>query len=293
MTVIRNRIFSSERDLYNAEDLLLEDCRVEGEEDGESFLKESRSITLKRCRLDLRYPLWHCRDILLEDAVMTEHCRAALWYSENVRIVRSALSGIKAVRECRNVSLETVTAASPEFCWRSRDVALRGVDVVSEYAFLASCNMHAEALTLTGKYSFQYTENVTVEGSKLTTKDAFWHAKNVTVRDSVIDGEYLGWYSDGLTLERCRIRGTQPFCYCKNLRLVDCELTDCDLAFEYSEVEASVRGKIASVKNPRSGTIVADGYGEIILTGAKYPCTAVILVRKEGEPLTLFGKKSG
>ena len=40
---------------------------------------------------------------------------------------------------------------------------------------------------------------------------------------------------------------------------------DADLAFEYSEVQADVRGAVTSVKNPRSGRIVADSYGEIIL----------------------------
>lgn len=41
----------------------------------------------------------------------------------------------------------------------------------------------------------------------------------MTVRDSVIKGEYLAWYSEGLTLVHCRIIGTQPFCYCKGLKL--------------------------------------------------------------------------
>ena len=40
---------------------------------------------------------------------------------------------------------------------------------------------------------------------------------------------------------------------------------DCDLAFEYSTVKADVKGYIPSVKNPRSGEIVADSIGEIIL----------------------------
>ena len=39
-------------------------------------------------------------------------------------------------------------------------------------------------------------------------------------------GEYLAWYSDGLTLINCRIIGTQPFCYCRNLKLIDCEMVD-------------------------------------------------------------------
>ena len=69
-----------------------------------------------------------------------------------------------------------------------------------------------------GKYSFQYTENVTIKDSNLDTKDAFWHSKHVTVENSVVKGEYLAWFSDGLTLINCRTIGTQPLCYCKNLK---------------------------------------------------------------------------
>lgn len=40
---------------------------------------------------------------------------------------------------------------------------------------------------------------------------------------------------------------------------------DADLAFEYASVQAEISGTVRSVKNPRSGRMVADGYGEIIL----------------------------
>lgn len=55
-------------------------------------------------------------------------------------------------------------------------------------------------------------------------------------------------YSDGLTLIRCKIIGTQPLCYCKNLKLVDCEMVDTDLAFEKSEVDAVITTKVAVSK---------------------------------------------
>lgn len=102
-------------------------------------------------------------------------------------------------------------------------------------------------------------ENCTFE-----TKDAFWHGENITVRNSVIKGEYLAWYSNGLTLEHCRIIGTQPFCYCTNLKLIDCEMIDCDLAFEKSEVAATITTPVISIKNPKSGTIRVPAVDEII-----------------------------
>ena len=115
-----------------------------------------------------------------------------------------------------------------------------------------------------GKYSFQYMENAVIEDSVLDTKDAFWHAKNVTVKDSVINGEYLAWYSENLTLINCKIKGTQPLCYCKGLKLIDCEMIDCDLAFERSEVEATILTPVISIKNPYAGHIHVPAVGEII-----------------------------
>ena len=85
------------------------------------------------------------------------------------------------------------------------------------------------------------------------------------MKDSVVKGEYLAWYSDGLTLINCKIIGTQPLCYCKNLKLTDCEMLETDLCFEKSEVEARITTPVLSIKNPLSGTIVVPEVGEIIM----------------------------
>ena len=100
-----------------------------------------------------------------------------------------------------------------------------------------------------------------------------------TVRNSVVKGEYLAWYSEGLTFENCKIIGTQPLCYCKNLKLINCEMVDTDLAFERSEVEATLTAPIVSIKNPMSGHIYVPEAGEIVmdLDGAK----GEIIITKE------------
>ena len=54
-----------------------------------------------------------------------------------------------------------------------------------------------------------------------------------------------------------------------------------DLSFEYSDVEADIKGHIDSVKNPKSGTIVADSVGEIILEDAIMKCRGQVLLREE------------
>lgn len=109
----------------------------------------------------------------------------------------------------------------------------------------------------------------------------FWETDNATVYDSEINGEYLGWHSRNLKLVRCHITGTQPLCYIDGLILEDCTFgADADRAFEYSSVHATVNGTITSVKNPRTGSILADGYGEIILDeNCKAPGDCDILTR--------------
>ena len=85
------------------------------------------------------------------------------------------------------------------------------------------------------------------------------------MENSIVKGEYLGWYSENLTLINCHISGTQPLCYCKGLKLINCTMEDTDLSFEKSEVEATVQGHIISVKNPVCGYVKASSIGEIIL----------------------------
>ena len=41
MIIIKDASFSEERALYNLHDALVKNCRFEGEEDGESAMKES------------------------------------------------------------------------------------------------------------------------------------------------------------------------------------------------------------------------------------------------------------
>ena len=142
----------------------------------------------------------------------------------------------------------------------------------SEYFMMRSRDLHFKGVKLKGKYSFQYIENSVFENCEFDTKDAFWHAKNVIVRDSVVKGEYLAWYCENVTFERCRIIGTQPLCYCKGLKLIDCEMIGTDLAFEKSEVEATVTTAIDSIKNPYAGRISAPAAGEIIIDDPMSRC---------------------
>ena len=278
MTIIQDQTFDKERELYGVHDTFIKHCTFDGPADGESALKECRNVRVEDSFFDLRYSLWHDRDLVLARCELTENCRAALWYDEDVGVSDTKLHGIKAFRECRNVSLKNCDIISDEFGWFTDDITLENCTAESKYFLMRNHGVRAKNLELSAKYSLQYIEDGLFEDCVIDSKDAFWHAKNVTVKNSILGGEYLAWYSENLTFENCKIIGTQPFCYCKNLTLINCEMVDCDLAFERSSVRATITTPVVSIKNPlaeshislpAAGEIIRDipeATGEVVLT---------------------------
>ena len=265
MTTITNKTFDEERTLYAAQDVLVKNCAFDGLADGESAFKEGRDVAVDNCFFNLRYPFWHDTGLKIENSEMTELCRAALWYSENVEINDTKLHGIKALRECANIKMRGCDIISPEFGWSVRGITMEDCTAESEYFMMRSDHLTFRDVRFKGKYSFQYITDSVFENCVFDTKDAFWHGKNITVRNSVVKGEYLAWYSENITFENCKIIGTEPLCYCKNLKLINCEMIDTDLSFERSDVEATLTAPIVSIKNPLSGHIYVPQVGEIIM----------------------------
>ena len=264
MKIIESKTFDMERALYGSQGIIVKQCTFDGPADGESALKESRNVQAADCFFNLRYPFWHDEGLKISGSEMTELCRAALWYSNDIEITDTKLHGIKALRECSRVRMQDCDVISPEFGWSVQDIEMKDCTVQGEYFMMRSHRLNFDNVTLKGKYSFQYIQDSVFENCNFDTKDAFWHAKNVTVRNSTVKGEYLAWYCENVTFENCKIIGTQPLCYCKNLKLVNCEMIDTDLCFEKSEVEAVITTPVMSIKNPLSGRIYVPSVGELI-----------------------------
>lgn len=276
MKTIENQSFSKEREFYGSENIKLINCKFTGDEDGESAFKEAKNIHIHSCWWNLRYPFWHVNTLKIDNTTLTENCRAALWYTTNINISNSNLHGIKALRECSNIKIENSSIISPEFGWFNHDITMINTNVKGEYFMMKTKNLNFENVHLDGKYSFQYIENATFINCNFNTKDAFWHGKNIVVKDSVVKGEYLAWYSEDLTFINCKIIGTQPLCYCKNLKLINCEMENCDLSFEKSSVEASITSNVISIKNPTSGKIEVLSVGELIIDDPNSKCNIII-----------------
>ena len=273
---VENQTFDKEREFYNSTDVTIVNCTFEGPADGESAFKESRNVTVEGCLWNLRYPFWHDTGVTMKNTELTELCRAAFWYSEKIDITDSKLHGVKAMRECAEVTIRNSDIVSTEFGWSVKDICVEDSTAAGEYFMMRSSDIAFKNVEFTGKYSFQYVENAVIENCVLHTKDAFWHAKNVVIRNCVVEGEYLAWYAENITFENCKISGTQPFCYCKNLKLMNCEMIDADLSFEKSEVEAELTAPIMSIKNPKSGYIKVPAVEELIMDDPEAKCEVVV-----------------
>ena len=266
MEIIKDQYFEGERPLYCRRDGLRLEGVVIGP--GESALKEGADIEAVNCEFRGKYPFWECDGFVIRNCIFREGARAALWYTRGCRMYDTLVEAPKMFRRISDVYLENVRIPdAQETFWDCDHVTLKNVEASNaNYIFMHTDNVEVENFRLHGNYSFQYSKNVVIRNSDLDTKDAFWESENVTVYDSRIQGEFLGWYAKNLKLVRCHLGGTQPLCYCENLILEDCTFEpDADLAFEYSSVQATVKGHITSVKNPRSGFIRAGSIGQVII----------------------------
>ncbi len=267
-TLIEQKVFAGERSLYRQNDLTVCDSVFES---GESPLKECSNIELKSCLLQWKYPLWYSNNIFAENCTLFENARAGIWYTSDITMKSTDIKAPKNFRRCTNITLENVNIYNAdETLWTCDGVVLKNVTVGSgNYFAMNSRNIEVDGLNLNGNYCFDGAENVVIKNSRLLTKDAFWNSKNVTVYDSLICGEYLGWNSENLTLINCTLETLQGLCFIDKLKMVNCRLINTTLAFEYSDVEAEVVGKVGSVFNPKSGSIKADEIEELIIENDK------------------------
>ena len=265
MKTISNTEFGGERPLFGQRNLRLENVTIHA---GESALKCCAEIEADNCNFEGKYPFWHVDGFKITNCLFTPGARAALWYSRNLEMSETEVDAPKMFREMDGIRLLKVNIPdAEETLWHCHNIHIRDCSVNNaDYLFMHCSNIDIDRWTQFGNYSFQYCRNVEIHNAEIHSKDAFWGTENVTVYDSELKGEYLGWHSRRLTLVRCRISGTQPLCYCRDLTLIDCIFdSDCDLAFEDSEVNATILSPVTSIKNPAKGRISAQEIGEIII----------------------------
>lgn len=281
MKLIKDQEFGGERPLYTLHDAKLENVTIHL---GESSIKESGNIEAEDCTFEGKYVFWECRGFKTTNCLYRESARSSLWYSENGTLVNCRVEAPKMFRRMKGIRIENCDFTNAqETLWDCDDVVIKDSRIENaDYLGMHTNNVHIENYHQEGNYSFQYSRNVEIKNSLLNSKDAFWECENVTLTDCEINGEYLGWYSKNLRLIRCHITGEQPLCYCENLYMEDCTMgEDANLAFEYSTIEATIKGHVHSIKNPTSGNIEVESVGEIIIDeNQKSPANCKIKVKE-------------
>lgn len=254
--------FTGERALFQASQVELDYCTFA---DGESPLKESKNIKATHCLFQWKYPLWYSKDIEVTNSTLFETGRAGIWYTNHLMMKDTIVEAPKTFRRCDDLVIENVEMPNAEeTLWNCTNVKMKRVTAKGNYFGMGSSNIEIDDMTLVGNYSFDGGKNITIRNSKLLSKDAFWNCENVTVYDSFISGQYFGWNAKNVTLINCTVESDQGMCYMDNIVMKDCRLLNTDLAFEYSTVDAQIKGSIDSVKNPIKGQIKADQIGEVI-----------------------------
>ncbi len=280
MEIIRDKEFGGERPLFESHDLRLENVIIR---EGESAIKECSNIEAIGCRFEGNYPFWHVHGFKIENCYFDVGGRSALWYSDHLQMRDTIIDAPKMFREMDELSLEKVTINdADEIFWKCKNIKIKDLTLHGgTYPFMFSENIYIDGLKSDSKYVFQYVRNAEIHNADIVTKDAFWEVENVTVYDSNLNGEYLGWHSRNLRLVNCHISGEQPLCYADNLVLENCTFDkECDRAFEYSTLNADIKGAITNVKNPRSGVIRAMSFGSITIDkNIKAPADCEFIVK--------------
>lgn len=273
--------FIGERALFQSYDLNISYCTFS---DGESPLKESSNLEINNSLFQWKYPLWYCNNVTMKECVMFEMARAGIWYTNKISMNNITIEAPKTFRRCNDIVLCKVDIPNAsETLWNCSQVTMKDVTAKGDYFAMGSSDIEIDGFTLVGNYSFDGVKNLTIRNAKLLSKDAFWNSENVTVYDSFISGEYLGWNSKNVTLINCTIESLQGMCYMENVILKNCKLLNTNLAFEYSNVDATIDSNIDSVKNPYSGKIEAKDIGEVIFDNPEMKPENTKIITKNGK----------
>ena len=270
MKNIRDSYFEGERPLFESHGLRLERVTI-GE--GESAIKECSDIVALSCLFEGKYPFWHVHGFQISNCHFKVGARSALWYSDNLLMTDTVIDGPKMFREMENIRIRNVAINdADETFWKCKNLDIKNLEIHDgTYPFMLCENIRIDGLKSYSKYVFQYVKNVEIHNSFIDTKDAFGEVENVTIYDS-----------KNLHLVNCHITGEQVLCYAEGLIIENCTFgTDCDRMFEYSTLQADIKGSVTNIKNPTSGHIIADEIGSVTIDdNIRLPANCIIETRK-------------
>ena len=282
-TIVQNIQTGQNRAFYGSKNVHFKNIIIDGIEQGEGAFVECRNIIIEDTNIILNYCIWHGHNISLYKTILDASNRSTIWNCQNIEIVNCKINGVKSCRNCSNLILKDCIINSEDFGWKCEGVKIINCKISGVTSFLDNYNVTVNGTEFNSKYMLQYSDNITIHDTTINSKDCFWHGKNIYCKNCKFFGEYLGWYTENCVFENCHIDGFMPFSYAKKLKLINCTMPNCQWAFEYSDVDADIKGHIESIRNVLSGKVVANSLGEYIEVDQARECKGVIEIKPNEE----------
>lgn len=115
------------------------------------------------------------------------------------------------------------------------DLELENVEIGPGESPLKRCrNIMAKNCVFNGKYPFWHTDGFVVEKSTfmIGARSGPWYSKGCVINDCIADAPKMFREMDGVEVNRTNFpNGQEMFWYCRNVRLRDVRIDDCDYLF--------------------------------------------------------------
>ena len=282
--IIQNIRTEQNRPFYFSKNLHFKNITIDGIPPAEGAFNESRNITVEDTYIILPYCVWYCHNITLSKTTLDANSRSSIWFCQNIEIVNCKFNSVKLCRNCSNLILkDCIINNSDDFGWKADGVKIINCKISGVTPFLDSLNVTVDGSELNGKYMLQYSDNIKIFNTTIVSRDLFWNSKNIYCKNCKLVGVFLAWYTENCVFENCHIDSDMPLFYCKKLKLINCTMSTCVLGFEYSDVDADIKGHVDSVRNVLSGKIVVDSIGKYVHDEFGQECKGIIEIRSKEE----------
>lgn len=125
----------------------------------------------------------------------------------------------------------------PLYC--SHDLLLERVTIhVGESSIKESSNIEAHDCTFEGKYVFWETDHFTVDNCYFaeSARSSLWYSRDCKMTNCRVDAPKLFRRMDGIVVENTNFPNGEQFLWdCKNIKLHNVEIANCDYLFMHSE----------------------------------------------------------
>lgn len=163
---------------------------------------------IEKCTMSegCRASLWYDSDVAIDDCVMKGI--KALRESRTVTLNRCRIDSPEFAWRCRGVSMKDCELTSEYPFFETGDLKLEGCRMKGKYSFQYVENASITNSELDTKDAFWHSKNVTVTDSLVKGEYLGWYSENLRLIRCRIVGTQPLCYAKGLILEDCTMEGT-------------------------------------------------------------------------------------